>query len=113
MDKAISQALKEKLDNYLNGSIANGWNLINQNDEGFIIEEKKDFSLAYYFISVVLATLILTFLFGFFLFWLILIMILFIFVYKGKTTRLYGRINYEENKILILKDGKEYKELKV
>ncbi|KAB7891553.1 hypothetical protein [Poseidonibacter ostreae] len=112
----ITEELQTKINNYLNKSISNGWNLVNQNKEGFVIELKSPFSLGRYFVAVGLTTFIfaiLSLLLGFFIsiLGLIISSIVYIFVFRSRTIRLNGVIQHNENKVVIFKNNSKYKEI--
>lgn len=111
---------KEKLDElknvkqkYINGSIANGWRLINENEESFIIEEKiSSFSYLYCIVLIFLLSIPLGLLFGVFGFVVALIFSIMI-ARNEKTTTLRGVYNYEKFEINITKDNEFYKKLTI
>ena len=94
---------------YINGSIANGWRLINDNDEGFVIQESKTSAFMVILWFIILSSVFSLFL-GFYgpLLSLVLIMIINL---GRETTTLKGVVNKEEFIIEITKEGKLYKQL--
>lgn len=112
----IKDSSKEKLEKlekvkqkYLNGSIANGWKLINDNEAGFVIEESI-FDYSYCIVLFIILSILLYFLLSFF--GCILALIFSIMLAK-KTTTLKGTYDYNAYVIYITKNDEFYKKLTI
>lgn len=120
----LNEEKLEKLNNiknkYINGSIANGWRLINNNDTGFVIQETviPVFMIILYTIFyTVLFIFFFLVLFPFLHFWaLLLSLVLIALIDTGigeRITILKGVVNKEKFIIEITKEGKPYKLLSI
>lgn len=111
LDEEKLEKLKNIRNKYINGSIANGWKLENENEDGFVIKEKV-FNSGMFFLWFIGFSIA----FGFFLGFIGIIIALVITLFTGlaySTTTLKGIVNKEAFMIEISKDGNPYKQLSV
>ena len=98
-----------KKEKYLNSSIANGWKLINDNENGFVIEEKF-FSFVKFFLWLIGLSSILVFFFSIFGLVIALILMFALSLPYNKTT-LVGVVDKVNCEINITKNEVFYKKL--
>jgi hypothetical protein len=116
IDKINNEVIKDKLsdlkikkERYINGSIANGWKLINDNENGFIIEEKI-FSVVKFFLWLFGLSIILVPFFSIFGLVIALILMFALSLPYNKTT-LVGVVDKVNCEINITKNEVFYKKL--
>jgi hypothetical protein len=108
-DSPAKTKLINKRDEYINGSVANGWKVESINDLGFVITNSQ-FEWSTFVVWTFVVSIPLVFVFGIYGVPIAAVISYFITTSTGDYT-LQGAMNYEDGNIVIKKNGKHHKTL--